>query len=60
MKLNKMIESLKQKIARKQGNVRFELHDDKSVYVYGYPALEGREGYLKGDLSRICGGRRRS
>ena len=49
MKLDKMIESLKQMISRKKGNIRFELHDDKSVYVYGYPALEGCEGYLKGD-----------
>lgn len=49
MKLNKMIESLKQMIFRKKGNIRFEQHDDKSVYVYGYPALEGRKGYLKSD-----------
>ena len=46
MKLNEIIKSLKQKISRKKGNIRFEVQDDKSVYVYGYPALEGRKGVL--------------
>lgn len=46
MKLNEVIKSLKQKISRKKGNIRFEVQDDGFVYVYGYPALEGRKGVL--------------
>lgn len=49
MKLSEVIKSLKQKIFRKKENIRFELLDDDFVNVYGYPALEGRKGFLKGE-----------